>query len=314
MKAQLFDLLDEDWWWELAGPNHLNFFSLPLVEAKLNYLLSFFYHIHSVGQFFNLFRKLDHPDSRWFFGLFPSGIDTREKEALYRAKELLVSQPFDGGRSLFYASICCSFDIPEVMSLLRKSIDMGYVRSYDMLYVGYIFNLTEEMLKKATKHGSVSCWKLLGDRLKQRVYVYDEKGARLGDNNCFGSYSHCLFETDKRLYWLLNFVTSCKDNDWFSWFSNAGSASKPAELFLIGELTTRAESNPSLHIIKPFLGFEQLILTKERIDGYHKAVLAAVRSECLWWVIVARNLQVNKDVRKLIAKKLWASRFEGREF
>lgn len=296
-KEKRLGLLKEDWWWQMAA----KFFSVTLVEAKFNYLMSLF-NIDTIccNEFFNAFGESKHADAEWLYGLFPGGINLEKR---LTAKETLMAQTVDGGKSIFYASIFCENE-NESLSLLKQSMSMGYVRAYDML--SRHEDLPRETLEKGVYMNSGGCCHKLAN-----YYNFDywkEKGARLGDSDCICSYSYQTKDT--YLGWILRYPDTVYTGDWMKWFRNAGPEilGSLSEYFLIGELSVRSEKTIMMDVDEPML-----TRNMEDVFSYHKYVLGAVRDECICWVLVAEKLKVNKDVRKMIAKMVWGTRFEGRD-
>lgn len=48
----------------------------------------------------------------------------------------------------------------------------------------------------------------------------------------------------------------------------------------------------------------------QRAESLYNEWCDAARASCVAWVLIAKRLAVNKDVRKLIAKKVWEARRE----
>lgn len=51
----------------------------------------------------------------------------------------------------------------------------------------------------------------------------------------------------------------------------------------------------------------------ESVEKNYNMVMESVREECVTWILCSRKLGVSKDIRVVIAKKIWKSRKEGRE-
>lgn len=295
----------EDWWFDLIGPD---FFLSPRADIKLTYVFSK-YGSDDLNHkdFLDAFRATGHEDAEWFFGLFPNGIDLYDEGAKSDAKKILVAQPEDG-RSLFFASKLCL--APEAIIMLKKSISMGYTRSYGEI-CGLVAGESREFWLEGARKGCDSCcWYLCVTRGCSSAHIYAERGARLGNKDCMLRYSETLsFENPVR--WLITYTnlvfvySRVTQNN--TWFKNADKVKDKSALFYIGELTICGFVNgvPTED--------SSLYLVKSRILSYHAGVLNAVRDECVCWVMIAHVLGVNKDVRKVISKMIWKSRFEGRK-
>lgn len=298
-------VLDADWWFSVAVPG---FFIIPIKDAKLNCAFS---RIDDIGMefFVEQMRRTGHKDADWFLSLFPNGIEDDDKIARLERKKLLLSQPEDGGRSLYFASLFCDDD-DEEKRLLRRSMSMGYVRSYGgMVRVGRV---DLDFLYEGAKLNDDVCCHELSIRLEPgaKRAIYIEKGARLGNIECMYGYSRSMAEQGlkNRVDWLWSIFCIYSYGDCVEWYKRALEVTEPETLFYIGEI--------SKYLLLQFRIRRVKGITKGigYVEVYHAKVIRDVRCECITWILCAKEMGFNKDVRKMISKKLWLSRFEGRDY
>lgn len=291
----------EDWWFDLIGPG---FFIVPNEEVKLTYLMGEGWDRWHWQENLRNMKNTRHPDGVWLADLFPNGIGVKGLSR-QKAKEILLSQPEDGGRSLFFASFCCGADLDEGRKLLLRSLTMGYTRSYCQLaQSGYT---DENFLLAGMNAGSGYCCLLLARKCSRGDYL--ERGARLGDYECMFSHGVSYLKDDRRRWILTCYYTKNHHYGWDDWFTQTLHVKDVSTLFYIGEMTSKMQ-------ITLFELFAESPLASgyKRVMSDYTRVLNAVRSECVWWVLIAKRMGVNKDARKIVTKKIWMSRYEGREY
>lgn len=279
---------------------------MPISQVKMNYLFDCNKIIgdnFKNEKFLSDFRATGHPDAMWFFELFPNGVNGNDSDV----KNLFLSQPDDGGRSLYFASHFAPFEI----AVLWRSIKMGYVLSYGELAttrgdhkgdISFPSFLTEGAKKESSK-----CCEFLAQGLDNGSDdKYIEKGARLGNDACMDMFRRRLNFND-RIRWILSWLYVMKYELWDYWYNCVRNVSDVSTLFYIGELSSRGDHK---HRKMSQTGFNG----KERVFAYYGRVVGAVRDECVTWSLIGRSCRLHKDVRILISKMVWLSRFEGREF
>lgn len=270
----------DDWLLSKIGPK---FFSVALSEVKMNYLFSAFPAIVWDSEVFaEAFRATGHPDVDWFYSIFPTGPFIYSDSSGHDVKKTFISNPYNCGRNLYYAGLCCYGENCETerIKLLRECSKLN---PKNMLYQFMSLDTVIDVTK------------------------YFEDGAKVGDCYSMIRFAETL-HIDDRLRWLLKTSTrSDRYISWHEWFALSTRVKNISTLFLIGELSKRYGSGVC------HFNNDKMIRNRKRIEDYYQKVLETVRCECVMWVLIAKQSGIQKDVRKVISMMIWESRFDGRE-
>lgn len=273
----------------MVGPG---FFSVPLHEVKMNYLMSDSVNCWdwSSEPFLEYIRHTNHPDVDWLIKVISTG-------SLSLNSDRFLSCPCDSGRHLYYASLFCD------KNGARDLISQCLVKNPESrLYKYLLYNLSGML--KLTDFSKE--WQ---DEKNKKF----EEGARLGDKHGIINFAWTL-PISNILRWYLQICSTRYD-----WFRESIYVTDISILFHIGELTKRYVNTkhealddcmwnklfPSLYKWRIFYG-------KRRVLIYYRTVCDMVRMECIYWALCSRKMKINRDVRGIILKKIWNSRFDGR--
>lgn len=272
-------------------------------KAMFNYIFRHFKTEMDTPKVLDTLRKIDDEEVKWWLSLFPNGINPKERA---KAKEVLLKQPEDGGRNLYYAALCC-VDTEERLLLMNLSAEKKFPRSFYALTASFSRDHNDRILREGEQlNDAEACYcSYIWSKDSKDQHFYLVKSARLGDSYGINEFGKTLL-IDDCLRWTL----LCNKTLYEQWYEEAMDVTSNETLFHIGELSKYVDARRNID----FLYLVSAVAKKgiQKVKWYHKFVKDTVREECVNWCLVARKLGVNKDIRGVIAKMIWLTRKEGR--
>lgn len=272
-------------------------------EIEWNYAMSrYIMSQWHTEPFLSVLRGSHYPDADWWLSLFPFGINYGTCN-LIDVKRIFLNGagPNDNGRSSYFAALFCS-DMLEERILLETSMSKGYPMSFFKFTKFAQFSAGMNIiLKKGAELNSIGCCSMLAD---EDEHKYILQRSRLGDYWAFVRCSIQFCINDKRRWNLLFLYAKNQDMHGSEginhWFREIDGVFDTSTLFYISELTKQ-------------MGLIQPKNRKIDILAYRRYVINRVQQECITWILTGKRMGVVKDIRGIIAKKIWNSRKEGRK-
>ncbi len=260
---------------------------------------------------FALARRSSHIDAKWLLSII-----SEEVTAGSDAKRLISKRGNEqDGRTLFFLGAITPFND----RLILLAAEAGY----------------------STAHGEMARWS--SDFTKK--FFWALRGAMIGDRSSMRCLADCLLwgrggvEKDEKLSLEFRIEAArrgdgcacyelaedhfCKDDIVTQYFWKIQAAKHDIEflaitlhklkkvnkrgvLFIVGQTLF---GNVTKVTVFGYRGLENgLVERAENLVEFYSRRCDESRTECVMWVMIGRRLGVNKDVRKIIARKLWEGR------